>query len=143
VAVLLLELESVSFAVTLAELLIVPEVLGVTTIVTVAFAPSPMLPRLQVTVPPDSLHVPWLGMAEPKGTPVGSVSVSTTPVAVSGPMLVTVSVYVNDFPGATGSGESVLDRDKSRHDGKLNVPIRVAQSPGADGMYSFVYQKVH
>ena len=82
---------SISVRLTEAVLLKVPADVGVTAIVTVAFAPLFKLPRLQVTVAVP-LQVPWLGIAETKVAPAGSVSVTTTPVAVSGPLLVTVTV---------------------------------------------------
>ena len=71
--------------------MIVPAAVGVTVMVTVALSPLARLPRLQVTgaVP---LQVPWLGVAEPNVTPLGSVSVTVTMVASDGPSLVTVSV---------------------------------------------------
>ena len=43
-----------------------------TTMLTVAVAPFPKVPRLHVTIPPDSLHDPWLGVAETKVTLGGS-----------------------------------------------------------------------
>jgi hypothetical protein len=66
VALLLLGFGSVSFPLTLAELVSIPGVVVVTTIVMVALAPFVSLPRLQVIVPPfgwgfvvvDRLHVP-------------------------------------------------------------------------------------
>ena len=49
------------------------------------------VPRLQVTllVP---VQAPWLGVAEPKVTPPGSVSVTATFAAAVGPLFVTVMV---------------------------------------------------
>jgi hypothetical protein len=64
VAVLFDELVSISLQVTLAVFVIVPAVVGVTTIVTVALAPLDSVPMLQVTVLPDLLHVPWVEVAE-------------------------------------------------------------------------------
>jgi hypothetical protein len=51
-------------ALTEAVLVIVPAVLGFTTISTVAVPSAFIVPRLQVTVPPDSAQVPWDGVAE-------------------------------------------------------------------------------
>src|SRR5207245_3827959 len=69
-----------------------------------------MVPKLHVmgVVP---LHVPWLGTDDTNITPLASVSVSVTPVAVSGPLFVTVAVYVrfvgnNDVEPATATPRS-------------------------------------
>jgi hypothetical protein len=60
---------------------------------TVAEFPLAIVPRLQVTTPPDGgAQLPWLGVAETKVTLGGRVSVTTTPADGSGPLLVTVSV---------------------------------------------------
>ena len=85
-------LGSASFPETLAELVIEPAAVGVSEIVTVAEAALARVPRLHVTVPPACEQEPWLGVAEMKITPAGSVSVRITPVAVEGPPLVTVTV---------------------------------------------------
>jgi hypothetical protein len=58
--------------------------------VTVALAPLFRFPRGQVTRLPDDEQLPWLGVLERIVTPEGSVSVSVTPVALEGPLLVTV-----------------------------------------------------
>ncbi len=81
-----------SSAVTVVEFVIVPVALGVTSILTVACAPFARLPRLHVTTPLNSLQLPWLGVADTKLTPAGSVSVTTTLVASSGPLFVIVRV---------------------------------------------------
>ena len=65
-------LESGVDAVTEAVLVIIPGTVGSTTMSTVAVAPFPIDPRLHVTVPPDSLHDPWLGVAETNVTVDGS-----------------------------------------------------------------------
>src|SRR5688572_11402724 len=85
---------------------------------TVALAPGARLPRLQVTVPPPSplaggVQVPWLGVADVNVTPAGRLSVTTTPAAVDGPALVTVTVYVSVPFASTGSGESVFVTERS------------------------------
>jgi hypothetical protein len=70
----------------------VPNVLGVTTILIVAVAALANVPRLQViaVVP---LQLPWVvSMGGVSVTPEGNVSVTVTPVAVLGPLLVTVIV---------------------------------------------------
>jgi len=76
---------------TLAVLPTIPLTVGVTVKATVAVAGLARVPRLQVTVPVP-LHVPWLGVAETKLTPPGSVSVTDTSVAALGPLFVTVMV---------------------------------------------------
>ena len=50
----------------------------------------------------------WDADAETKLTPIGSVSVTTTPVAVFGPLLVTVIVYVIVAPTVAGSADAVF-----------------------------------
>ena len=92
VAVLLAALGSAGLPETLAELVIEPAAVGVTMIVTVAVAVLAIVPRLQVTVPPACEQVPWLGEAEMKVTPAGSVSVRVALVAVEGPPFATVTV---------------------------------------------------
>ena len=76
---------------TVAVLLTVPPGVAVTTKVTVAVAGLLMVPRLQMTVLVP-LHVPWLGVTETKLAPLGSASVTDTPVAAFGPLFVTVIV---------------------------------------------------
>jgi hypothetical protein len=93
---------------TVAVLLKPPAVVGVTTIVTVALPPFAMLPRLQVTVLDPLQPLPWLGVADTNITPAGKGSVTVTPVAVLGPALPTINVYVKFCPTNTGSGDSVL-----------------------------------
>ncbi len=83
---------------------------GVTVIVKTAFAPLASVVRLQVTVPNASAHPPE---AETNVTLNGRVSVTPTFVAVSGPKLCTVIVYVRLFPTVTGSCESALVMPKS------------------------------
>jgi hypothetical protein len=91
VAVLFAVFGSDSLPVTRAVLVIVPVAPGVTTIVTVAVAPLAKFPMLQVTIPPDCVQLPWLGVAVPYATLEGNVSVIVTPVAGNGPLLVTVT----------------------------------------------------
>jgi hypothetical protein len=54
-------------------------------------------------VPAACEHAPWLGVAETKVTPGGRVSVTVESVEGSGPLFVTVRVYVRLPPRATGS----------------------------------------
>jgi hypothetical protein len=44
----------------------IPDAVGITTIVTVAEAPTSRVPRLAITVPPDCVAVPRLVAAETK-----------------------------------------------------------------------------
>ena len=77
--------------VTLAVLSRVPAAVGVMTIVIVALPPLLIVPRAHVTVLVP-LQLPWLVEEETKVTPPGNVSVTTTPVAASGPLFVTMIV---------------------------------------------------
>ena len=74
---------------TLALFCIVPVVVGMTTMVTVALAPLISVPRLQVTVlVPEQL--PRLAVADTKVVLPGIVSVTVTFDAEFGPLFVTV-----------------------------------------------------
>ena len=88
-ALLFSVLGSDSLALTVAVLLIVPAVVGVTTMVTPTVAALATLPRLHVTVPPAWLQFPCAEDAETKVTPAGNVSLTVTPLAVDGPALLT------------------------------------------------------
>jgi len=94
VAELLAPFGSASCALTVAVLTIVPFAVGFTVMVTVAFPPFGMVPRLQVTccLLGFTTHVPCEAVAEPKPAFFGSVSVTVTPVAEEGPLLATLSV---------------------------------------------------
>src|SRR5262249_61822611 len=92
-AVLLAVFGSVCWPATVALLVIVPPLFGaVTTIVAVALAPLARLPIVQVTVP-ELLTQPVL--ADTNVTPVGSGSVTATPVAGLGPAVLTDRVQEN------------------------------------------------
>ena len=67
----------------------VPPLRGRTVTVTVLLSSTARLCRSQVTIPPLA-EQPVL--ADTKSTPAGKVSVTTTPLAGSGPLLVTVIV---------------------------------------------------
>ncbi len=86
---------------------------GVTTMVTVLLAPLANVPRLHVTVPLPFVQVGLPGVTDTKFTPTGNASVMVTPVAVFGPLLVTVMVYVRLFPTSTEPAEAVLLIDRS------------------------------
>ena len=57
---------------------------------------------MQPAVEPTALNV----------TPAGRVSTARTPVAATGPLFVTVIVYVNEPVSATGSAESDFVTDR-------------------------------
>ncbi len=80
-----------SAAATEAVFVSVPSCVGVTTIVTVADAPTARLPRAHATVAVP-VHVPWLGVADTRSTLAGSGSLKETPVAGCVPLFFTVSV---------------------------------------------------
>ena len=74
---------------TLAVFVMVPALFGATTsIVTAEIAPLFTWPKLQVTVPESSLHVPCVDFTDTNLVPDGRVSVKTTPAALFGPLLV-------------------------------------------------------
>src|SRR2546423_875023 len=75
-----------SLPLTVALLVMAPGVAGaLTLIVTVALAPDASEPTLQVTVLPATVHTE---LVEGEATPAGRVSLTTTPVAGLGPLLV-------------------------------------------------------
>jgi hypothetical protein len=80
---------SVSLATTVAVLLTVVAIVGVTAIVIVVLAEADRSPTLHVTVPLLKEHDPWVVLAETKVKPFGRTSVACTPVAGDGPWLVT------------------------------------------------------
>ena len=86
---------SVTELVTLAVSGYPPMALGVTSRLTVAVPLR--FRRLQVNVGAAKLQEPWVGVAETKVRPAGSVSVNVTPLATEGPRSVTVIVYVRLF----------------------------------------------
>ena len=66
-----------------------------------------MSPRSQVTTPAaNGSHDPASGVLIVELMFEESVLVSVTPVAVSGPLFVTVTVYNTSSPAITGSGVS-------------------------------------
>ena len=92
-AVLFWVLVSVSLAPRLAVLLMAgkPATSGVTLMVTWAVAPAASVPMEAVTRLPDWNVGPASESAETKVTAPGRLSVRTTPVAVNGPLFVTVA----------------------------------------------------
>ena len=87
-AVLFAVFGSNSFSVALAELVSVPEPVGVTVMVADAEALTASVAKVHVTI-----VVPvQAGLAEANVAPAGRVSVILTPVAEDGPLFVTVRV---------------------------------------------------
>src|SRR5262245_49184798 len=93
VAMLLERLGSSALA-TEAVLVNVAGTVLLATTVTVTDAPATIVP----TEHTGPAQVPWLGTADTKLSSAGSVSVTTTLVAVSGPRLVEVIVNVTSSP---------------------------------------------
>ena len=113
VALLLLEFGSPSLPKTVAVLVMSPGAAGaVTAMVSGVLAAFARFPTVQVTTSPAGTQ---LGLDKPElnVTPVGRLSVTITPVAGFGPLFVTVTVYVSVAFTVTGSGASVLVKDKS------------------------------
>jgi len=90
-AELLARFGSAWLAPTVAVLVTVPAWLAVATMVTVAAAPLASEPMAQETVVVP-VHVPWEDPEETKVSPAGRVSVTPTPVAADGPLLVATRV---------------------------------------------------
>ena len=89
IAVLSDGFESISLAVMVALLLIVPCRVGLTTMRTEPWTPTRRLPRLQVTVPLVCEQVPRPLVADTKVTFGGRLSVRIAPVAATGPLFPT------------------------------------------------------
>src|SRR6185436_9784454 len=80
--------------VAVATLLFGPVVFIASTSVTVADPPDAIEPRLHVTTPAATEQLPWLADDDTCAVPATIGSVTVTAVAVSGPALLTVIVYV-------------------------------------------------
>jgi hypothetical protein len=78
--------------VTRAVLRTTPGVFALATTFTTAFEPSVSPPRRHVTVRPAVEQRPWFARTETIARSVGRVSVTTIPVALPGPLFVTVIV---------------------------------------------------
>src|SRR2546428_239922 len=65
-----------------------------------------------------------------KVTPLGSASSTVTPVAVLGPLLLTVSVYVSVAPASTGSGLSAFVMVRSTVGLTVVVTVALVLLPG-------------
>jgi hypothetical protein len=107
---------------------IVPAVAGAVTVMEIAGAvPRASADRVQVTMPEAWPQVHPVPLAPTNATVPGSVSVTVSPAAGSGPLLVTVSVYVSVPPAVTGSGLSVLTRDSPRRPRRSSSRCRVVE----------------
>ena len=93
VAVLLAGLVSKSADVTVAIFTNVPGEPVSITMVVVDVAPLSSIPKIHVIVIVPE-HEPWLVLVATRVTPAGRLSVNVTGVDASGPMFVTVIVYV-------------------------------------------------
>jgi len=117
---------SLVVALTVTLFVIVPDVPGAVTVNVIAGpAPTANIARVHVTTPAASLHVHPVPEADTYVTPAGSVSSTLTPLAVDGPLFVTLNVYVNVPPTSTGSGLSlfVIARSNWSH------PLQPCTSP--------------
>ena len=83
---------------------------SLTVIVTVALTPLARLPTLQLRVPvaprTGAVQVPAPVVKLTKVVPAGVASETTVFIATSGPLLVTLSVYLRFVPCGTGLGLS-------------------------------------
>jgi hypothetical protein len=116
VAVLFAGLGSVSWLTTLAVSVTEGAALIVvfTTIVTVAVELAAIVPIAAVTTPDACVGAePCVEVDETYVTPAGSVSVTTTPRAEVGPLLMTVSVYVRFCPTWTCAGDDWMETETS------------------------------
>ena len=113
---------------TVAVLLNEPAADGVTTIVTVTEPPFATVPNEHTTVAVP-LHEPADDDADTNDTPAGSVSLTCTAAAASGPPLVTVNVYVRFDPATTGSGASPFTIAKSACGVTGSVTVTLAVGP--------------
>src|SRR5262249_26463266 len=93
---------------TLAVLVIAFAVVGVTVSVIVALPCAARLPTAHVTVPALFAQESGDDVAETKVIPAGSWSLTVTPVAGDGPLLVTVNVKLKLLLTSTGLREAVL-----------------------------------
>src|SRR5437667_8975225 len=86
---------------------------SLTVIVTVALTPLARLPTLQLRVPvapsAGAVQVPALVMKLTKLVPAGVAFETTVLTAMSGPLLVTLRVYLRLVPCGTGLGLSITD----------------------------------
>ena len=93
VDVLFARFKSASSSTTVAVLISVPALHGITSSVTEVLLPFGSVPKLQLTVPLTTAQLPWRGETDIKVTPLGSGSLKVTPVAVSGPLFCTLIPY--------------------------------------------------
>src|SRR6266853_4143505 len=107
-----------------------------TVMVNGVLAPFARLPMVHV---PPAVH----GIELVKNVvPPGSISVTTTLVALEGPWLVTLREYVSSPPAATEPGAVfVMARSAALHVGKRTAPTWVRWP--VELRYSVVYQNLH
>jgi len=121
---------SLVVALTVTLFVIVPDVPGAVTVNVIAGpAPTANIARVHVTTPAASLHVHPVPEADTYVTPAGSVSSTLTPLAVDGPLFVTLNVYVNVPPTSTGSGLSLFVIARSA----LAVTVRSSEAVKLSG----------
>src|SRR5215813_7437020 len=114
--------KSVSVAATEAVFIICPGADGVTTMVTTAVPPLARLPNAQLTGPVP-LHAPCVVADETNATPEGKLSVTFTPVACAGPLLVTTIRYDRLTPTCAGLGDADFVRTRSILDGLMTCKV--------------------
>ena len=102
------------------------------TIDSVALAPFARLPKLQLTA---VVQLPWLGVADTRTMPTGSVSVKVTPVAAEGPLLMMVNEKVTLFPALTVCGAAVSASERSA--AGFTVALALAELFAGLGSFSF------
>src|SRR5262245_42688010 len=107
VALLLVAIKSALALLIVATLDTAPAEVAVATTVTNATAPLVIVPTEHVTTLPLFVLEPCVATAETKLNPAGSASVTTIPLPVFGPRLVTESVAVKLLPTFTDPGKSV------------------------------------
>ena len=89
-----------------------PCCVGVTLIVTTALAPTASVPTLQFTIPVPP-QTPCVVATEPKVSPAGKLSTTTTLLAVAGPLFVATMRYESVNPTWAGLGDPVFTIETS------------------------------
>src|SRR3954451_8920427 len=100
----------------------------------------PIVPSRQVICRLFELgsQVPCVGTDETKVTPLGSLSVTTTWVAVAGPALRTWIEYAIGLPATTGSGESDLVTETSAESRTGGAPLEAPVSAASRAIAAIV-----
>src|SRR3954462_15978856 len=94
--------------------------------------PLVSVPMAQVTVPVP-LHDPCEGMAETNVVPAGRVSVTVTPLAASGPLFMTLVVYVmlaRALKGGSLATDFVMARSAEGRTTNTRAAPKLLLSPG-------------